>query len=416
MASEKYFPRPKYQNIPQLKCDLCSSTNIIETKEGYVCHDCGGVLEIQRFVYHRPYFSDVVQYAKLGTTQIGNVRERLAHAHSVKLNQLNKLQCIASNEKALNRQAKIEISRIFNCLNLPCSLKELICRKFKKIRSAIRPGTKYRTPDRLVPLTIYFVFKFRNISINEAELLEVSKISKKDFNAFKLQIQKFMPHYKERDRKQYITQKILEVSESFELGMDFFYLSKELLYKLWNVIKNTKDDVIAGLVTSVAALCTCKEQVTVSSICTKLGIKMSTIQSQVKKRIFEQFKINGFTTLVKSSELLKQVIKKMNLISVEQESQNVAGTVVPDIVEIKLGDAIYAVNHFDDPSFYFFALGQGDDSTLLFLLKIYGHDSFGIPQNNIHIHRGKIVLFELELLKYVMGKGPPMTCYLNSCF
>ena len=416
MASEKHFPRPKHQNIVQLKCDLCSSTDIIETKEGYVCRTCGVVLEIQKLEYNRPYNADVVQFAKLGMTQIGFPSERQRNPHSVQLGALNRLHTIKPYEKSVKDTARIEISRIFTSLHLSKNMKELVYSKFIEVRDVLRPGTKYRTPEKLVPIVLYFTFKAQNISINESELLDVSKISKADFRDFKLQIQEVMPHYKKRDRKQYITQKILEVSEDFELGMDFFYLSKKLLYKLWNVIKNTKDEVIAGLVTSIATLCTCKGKVTVSSICTKLGIKMSTIQSQVKKRIFEQFKINGFTTLIRSSDLLKQVVEKMSLLPAGQDTQNVNEKGVPEIVEIKLGDAMYTVNHFDDLNFYFYALRQDNRSTLLFSLRAYDQNRFGMPQNSFHIHKGRVVLFELELLKYVMGKGPPVLCFANSCF
>ena len=94
--------------------------------------------------------------------------------------------------------------------------------------------------------------------------------------------------------------------------MAFYFQSKKILFKLWDNIKNTKDDVIAGLIASISILCSFKDNnVSVSSICKKLGIKMSTIQSQVKKRIFEEFKISGFTTLIKSTDLLKKAMIKM---------------------------------------------------------------------------------------------------------
>ncbi len=59
-----------------LSCDICSSENIKDTSEGYVCGDCGVVLEIQKLQYHHPYDDNIVQYAPLGKTQIGTIRER----------------------------------------------------------------------------------------------------------------------------------------------------------------------------------------------------------------------------------------------------------------------------------------------------------------------------------------------------
>ncbi len=283
----------KSGSLTEFMCDACGSTNIAETREHYVCRSCCVVLEVKKLEYHRPYNNDIVQYAKLGTTKIGSLRERLRNPNLVKLERLNNINSIKNNEKAVAEKAKIEISRIFNSLDLPRSYKEAAFKCFKNIYKGLKPGTKFRGVQKLVPICIYFCMKFNNISISESKLLSVSKISKKDFNAFKLQIHDFFPKYKERNRKDYILQKVLEITERFQLDMLFYYQSKKILYKLWNDIKNTKDDVVAGLVASISALCS-YEKVTVSAICKELNIKSSTIQFQVKQRIFERFRIAGF--------------------------------------------------------------------------------------------------------------------------
>lgn len=317
-ASPYYLIKGYNQSFAELVCDSCKSTHIIDTTQGYVCGSCGLVLEVQNIKFNGINFSDFERYAKLGKTHIGTKKERMVNGHSIKLKHLERLHSIIPNEIELQMKAKIEISRIISHLNLPNKLELDVYHKFIKIRSALSPGTKYRIPERLVPLCIYLVCKVRNISINETELLDVSKITKKHFNAFKLQIQHILPQYKERDRKAYVLQKILEIAEHFELGMPFYFQSKKILYRLWDNIKNTKDEVIAGLITSVLVLCSYqeknKELVNVHKICEKLGIKMSTIQSQVKRRIFGHFKVEGFTTLIKSTDLLKKIMDKLGLI------------------------------------------------------------------------------------------------------
>jgi len=401
-----------------LSCDVCKSSDIFETKEGYVCRTCGIVLEIQKLEYHKPYNNDILQYAKLGTTQIGSIRERFQNLKSIQLEKLNKLQSIKSNKEAVLEQAKIEISRIFTCLNLPQSLKDLVYHKFIKIRSAIRPGTKYRAPEKLVPLTIYFVCKFENISINEAELLEVSKISKKDFYAFKLQILNFFPEYVERDRKTYILQKILEITEHFKLGMEFYFQSKKILFRLWDSIRNTKDEVIAGLVASISVLCAFKSKdVSVSAICNKLGIKMSTIQSQVKRRIFDEFKISGFTTLIKSTDLLKNVMEKMGLIEVKHipmEKEN-----CPNIIELELGNIKQESNCLNNADYYFYSLRNNNGLPHYFSLKCF-NNSIGFDNqkvvnssNGYDIIEKEDKLFELKIVKFLTTKNPPNFEYIS---
>jgi transcription initiation factor TFIIIB Brf1 subunit/transcription initiation factor TFIIB len=417
LSENKSNTKLESQIFTELTCDICGSTDIIETKEGYVCRTCGLVLEIQKLKYNRPYNRDIIQYAALGTTQIGSILERIQNVNSVGLIKLNKLQSIKSNKEIVLEKAKIEISRIFSSLGLPEAFKDIVFKKFKKIRSALKPGTKYRSPDKLVPLSIYFCLKFQNISIIEAELLEVSKISKKDFNAFKLQIYIFFPQYKERNRKEYILQKILEISEDLHLGMVFYYQSKKLLYKLWESIKNTKDDVIAGLVASISVLCGFKEKVSVSSICDKLGIKMSTIQSQVKKRIFERFQISGFVSLVKSSEILKKIIEKMGIIKKEKFLVNIdneSSEIIHNIVSVNLGNVIQVFNHYNNIDYYFYVLKDNNGYPLLVSLKLYNpsitfenqHIGNSINRNDLNNWEDK--LLEIEFLKFNAGKDPPL--------
>jgi len=417
LSENKSNTKLKSPIFTELTCDICGSTDIIETKEGYVCRTCGLVLEIQKLEFNRPYNRDIIQYAVLGTTQIGSILERIHNVNSVGLKKLNKLQSIKSNKEIVLEKAKIEISRIFSSLGLPEAFKDIVFKKFKKIRSALKPGTKYRSPDKLVPISIYFCLKFQNISINEAELLEVSKISKKDFNAFKLQIYIFFPQYKERNRKEYILQKILEISEDLHLGMVFYYQSKKLLYKLWEGIKNTKDDVIAGLVTSISVLCGFKEKVSVSSICDKLGIKMSTIQSQVKKRIFERFQISGFVSLVKSSEILKKIIEKMGIIKKEKFLVNIdneSSEIIYNIVSVNLGNVIQVFNHFTNIDYYFYVLKDNKDYPLLVSLKLYNssitfeNQNIGFSINRNDLNNWEDKLLEIEFLKFNTGKDPPL--------
>ncbi len=305
--------RAKETRSEELSCDACKSKNISENREGmYVYQDCGIVVEEQKLKYYKPYNEQAVQNAILTKTYLGYKNERY---HRYKFDRLNKLHSISDNKKATFNKARYEISRILYALKLPDSYRDLVLDKFKKIYGALRPSTKYRAPEKLVPLVIYFFLKGNNVSINEKELLEVSRISKKEFNAFKLQIDNFYPEYRaERSRQEYAFQRILEITEHFDLGMLFYYQSKALLYHLWELVNNTKEDVISGVVASIIALCWYKEKVTVNAICKKLGIQMSTIQWQLKNRIIKPLKISGFVSLVKSSDVLKEKFLEKGLI------------------------------------------------------------------------------------------------------
>ena len=406
MAIEK-LARTPFKGAFDLSCDVCSSSDIIETKEGYVCRSCGIVLEIQRLEHYRPYNENSIQYAVLGTTQIGSVRERFQHSNSNHLNNLNRLHSIKSNKEAVYNRARLEISRIFTGLNLPDSYKNVVFEKFKKVHSAVKPGTKYRSPDKLVPICIHYVLKANNIWIKESDLLEVSKINKKEFNSFKFAMNKFLPKYGIVKKQESVVGIIYGVVEAYRLDMPMFHMFKRIVLKGWNLFSNTKDTVIAGVAISIGLLTSQSYDeigVSINSICKELGIRPSTIQSQIKKKLIERFKIYGFTTLMKSTDIIRAVVKKLGLIEITDE-----------IVEIMLGNAVQTNNYSKGTKLQWYAIKESTGLPILVSLKI--QESYEEIQDsddkNIEPDFYKR-FFELKITKFMTGKDPPTT-FVNPC-
>ncbi|TXT57115.1 MAG: hypothetical protein BAJALOKI2v1_540017 [Promethearchaeota archaeon] len=293
-----------------IRCDECGSYEIDNSSGEYVCRICGLVQNIQRFDYNKPFKQEKVQHEVISDTQIGFRYERMRFK---KFKRLNKIHTTKTSSESILRDVKFEVNRILNKLNLPISHSFAIHKKTKEIRDVLNPGTKYRNPDRLVPIVIYVYMKYNKIAINKKNLLEISKISKKEFNSFLTTILKFFPKYDEENKLNYIKQKIMRVSEDFNLPMGFYFLSKEILYKFWDIIKNTKEDVIAGLVCSISALCDYQDEISVNRICKKVNIQMSTVQARVERHFFERYNVPGFESLVKSADLLKKIMVKLGI-------------------------------------------------------------------------------------------------------
>ena len=411
---------------PLERCDVCGSCDIVETREGYTCRDCGIVLEVQKLEYHRPYDADIVQYAVLGKTQMGYRSERRATKSSVRLEGLNRLDSHRTTEEGVLISAKIAIKSILTNLDFPLGDCASVLEIFKKIRAQLGKGTKYRSAEMLSPCVVYFYYKRNNTPIDEKKLLEVSKISKKDFNEFKIPMVRLWPQYKERDRKEYITQRILEITEHFDLGMPFYYQSYKILTKFYESVKNTKDDVIVGLVTSITLLCSQPETVSISALCKRLGIKMSTIHRQVERRVIERFRVPGFRSLVKSAGLLKKVMTKLGVldpafIDVDGESLDYEGSLVDgaDIVQVVLGGATQVFNHLNQSEgFYLFVkdlngylvatITQTIDNDNNYKKKI--RDNINIKERRFSRKVANNETVKLELWKYFNPKGPPLTC------
>lgn len=408
LATHNKSQLSKVEVRTSLICDVCNSTNIVQNEFGFVCKDCGVMLPIQILQYNRPYNEDILQYATLGKTKIGFKRERLRNPQSCRLKRLNKIDSIKTNDENVEIKAAVEISRIFEALSLPVTDKRKILKNFRQIHKKLGHGTKYRSPEKLVPLIIYFTYKYECKPIDERALLDIAKISKKDFQSFKLQINEFMPEYKERNRKEYILQRIMEVTEHFRMGMYFYYQSKKILYRLWGSIKNTKDDVVVGVVTSISALCLPESPITVSDICNRLNIRMSTIHKQVERKIFDRLRIPGFRSLVRSADLLKKVMERLGVLLDEfKESENDA----PEIIEIELGNAMQVFNPHDTSEYYFYAIRDLENNTMFISCELNKNAVKKLFEKNFStskVNEEPVVindqLFDLGIWKV---KGPP---------
>ncbi len=83
---------------------------------------------------------------------------------------------------------------------------------------------------------------------------------------------------------------------------------------------------------------------------------MSTIQSQVKKRFFERFRLPGFVVLDRTSGLLNRFMEKVGLIEIERLDVQVipkeSDNSEQNVVSIKLGKFHRIFNPHHDYYFY----------------------------------------------------------------
>jgi len=385
-------------------CDACGSTNITEARAGCVCRNCGLVLSSLVLEYHRPYEVSKLQHSPEGKTQIGSYRERVSKAQSVQLKKWQRLDSERTHEENMKKLARREIKRILSGLNISLMGADPVFKRFWGIRKRIRPGTKFRSVERLVPITIYLHYKLNCKGISEQELLEISQITKKEFNSFKLQLHAYFPSYQNRDRKDYVLKRIYQLTEEFKLGMEFYHSAKDIMYRFWEVIKNTKDDVIAGVVCSIVALCQADCDLRVNAICSHLGIQMSTIQRQVEHNVFNHLRVKGFISLVRSSDLLKKVMVKLGLIKQDER--------ILSVISIKLGEGVGIYNAHNDeilpvtPNMLVVQTTSGS-----YLLLDEGQPLYHESQaNSKHIIQDGISGgrdLSIQFTKYEYPKGPP---------
>ncbi len=408
MATHKSFINCLiHQDFANLSCDICGSEDIVDTGTSYVCRACGVVSEVQKLQYDRPYNKDLLQHSLgLGETQLGNKRERLSSPNSSGLNRLSKHNSSKDNEKAVLDEAHIEISRLFTCLDLTNhhDIKQMVYDKFKLVRNAVRPGSKFRNVRKLVSIVAYVCFKLRAVPVNASAIIESGSLTKKEFNAFLMLSSRYLPRATEVERRLYISQRISDIASTFELGMPFYFYSKRILDKFWSRIKNTTDNVVAGLVCSIALLTSYKGPVNISSICNRLDIKMSTIQLQVKERVIARLCDEGnFSTLIKSADLLREVVTRLGLLH-DNDNLDMSGVEDDDTVEIVVGKAQDIFNNKDTSDYYNFIFTSIEHITKEILQSDGSFSRAGPIFNEPYFDVSKL---DLNIVMHHNSKGPP---------
>jgi reverse gyrase len=165
--------------------------------------------------------------------------------------------------------------------------------------------------------------------------------------------------------------------------------------------------------------------VSVSTLCKRVGIEMSTVQTQVKRRIIERFKVPDFRSLVKSAGLLKKVMAKLGVldpafVDIDEEPVDYEGSLVDnaDIVQVVLGNATPVFNNLNESKdFYLFVKNLNGYlvASIIHALDNNNNNNYKIIRNsvserNVSKRVGKRESVKLELWKYYNPKAPPLIC------
>lgn len=273
-------------------CDECNSL-LIEERGHYVCPECGLISQ------NPVYIGIKKKYPRDAPLRDRKKLKRCLHFNP-------KL----SYEEAVFREAKIEVRRLLSYFQIPITKRRetKIYLKFKEVWDSLEKRTKYRNPQKLVPIIFYYYYRYK-IFLSQKELLEQTNLTKKEFNSFTIQISRFLPVFPFEVRRLQILKRLLSITETLSLGMRFYHTSAHLLPKFRSLLK-AKNDVIAATLSTLAKFALQKESISVNRIASFFQIEMSSIQYQIKKNIVNKYEIQGFTSLVRSKEILSAFLNQ----------------------------------------------------------------------------------------------------------
>lgn len=156
--------------------------------------------------------------------------------------------------------------------------------------------------DQLIPVFVYSFFRTKGIDITFPLFKKLSGLTRHEIFCMLKKIGDTFPEYIIRNRKQIILNKINTVKSEFHFNYLFYKNADKILRKLWDILSNTTDRVVAGTV-STLALISINGNSPINNICQKLEIKQSTVIYQIKKLV-NKFEVSGFTTLGESKDLI----------------------------------------------------------------------------------------------------------------
>jgi hypothetical protein len=223
-------------------------------------------------------------------------------------------------------------------------------------------------------------------------------ICKNDFNAFIMQILAVERSLRNRNKILYVKKLLFGVMEHFNLDMEFYHICMSIMKKFWELIKNTSDHVIAGIISSITILCRFKDILPITSLCEFLGICMSTIQVQVKQNIFKVLKVEGFTSLVKSSELIHNIMEEVEAIPKLKQNK-------VQVIELEINSKRKRNKSRNGKKgkYCYFFLGDLDENFVIISIFL----DIDKRINRLKPKKEKIGNFELEIMKFKRIKGPP---------
>ncbi len=151
-------------------------------------------------------------------------------------------------------------------------------------------------------------------------LLQTLQIDKREyFKGLKKINDFFLREYGYRDRKLQVMSIIEEVKAFFGLSLEFYQNAQKIIDRLWALLQNTTDEVLAGVISVLSVISINDESVPVKVICDIIGTTYGAIVYQIRNKLFRMLKISGFTTLGKSKTLIhKEILEKM--IGIKQNS------------------------------------------------------------------------------------------------
>jgi len=163
------------------------------------------------------------------------------------------------------------------------SFDEYCIEEAMELFSKIRPKTKYRNYQKILPVAMYLSLKLKGMPLHTGLLFAKEHISRKEFNCGIRNIAPLYEEYQNRNKKEVIRQYLVSVNREFRLGDQFIEYSQKALEFFYKDLSRLKEQLMAGVISYMSLLLTNNPPNLITSICDYLGIASCSLYPTFKR-------------------------------------------------------------------------------------------------------------------------------------
>ena len=177
-----------------------------------------------------------------------------------------------------------------------------------RVHSRLKKYTKFKSLLLLAPVVVYTVFRAKGMTVKSNGFCRASKISLSDFKEGLLIVSPVYLDYIKRDRKEFVSQLIDNIIAQFNLDSTFRDTARKTFKTFFPSFKNTKDNIVAGLIVALSFVALDYELLALYEIFEALGTDLTRAHYNIGRKIFLPNQLGNFKGFAKSKEQLKRFL------------------------------------------------------------------------------------------------------------
>lgn len=178
------------------------------------------------------------------------------------------------------------------------------------VRDLVTPHTRYTALDKLGPIVLYMFLKTRGVLLVLPDFLDLYKLKYYEFTTDLKTVIKFYPEFYARDKKSIIKKYITTILQNFQVEEQFNSHALTLFDHFYPLVEYRKEEIVAVVICALTAISFDLNQMSMRLICSKAGIRQSSLNRAIVDKIFPYLEIPSTLKFKPSFELVKSKIRK----------------------------------------------------------------------------------------------------------